>query len=320
MQVLITGMGGFVGNHLAAILLKETNWSIIGISRDQRRVFSASSAERMRWVQADLQNAARVSDVLSQHQPDVIVHLAAQSHIPTAWQKPWETFENNVRGQLNLFQGVIAAKLAPRILIVSSNEVYGAPTLDELPIRESKVMRPNNPYAVSKATQDLMAIQYWMSHRMDVIVARPFNHTGPGQLPQFVVPGFAKQIAEIETGAQPPVMHLGNMAAERDFTDVRDIVRAYFMLIEKGVGGQIYNVCSGTPRSIQSILDSLFKLTPVKIAQETDPNKFRPADTPVSFGDNSHIRDAVGWQPIITFEQTLADILNEARNNVHTKT
>lgn len=319
MQVLITGSSGFVGKHLTAILLNQTNWSIIGISRDHRRASSASSAERMRLVQADLQDAARVSDVLSQYQPDVIVHLAAQSHIPTAWQKPWETFENNVRGQLNLFQGVIAAKLAPRILVVSSNEVYGATSSDELPIRESKVMRPNNPYAVSKATQDLMAIQYWMSHRMDVIVARPFNHTGPGQLPQFVVPGFAKQIAEIETGAQPPVMRLGNMAAERDFTDVRDIVRAYFMLIEKGVGGQIYNVCSGTPRSIQSILDSLFKLTPVKIAQETDPNKFRPADTPVSFGDNSHIRDAIGWQPIITFEQTLADILNEARNNVHTK-
>jgi GDP-4-dehydro-6-deoxy-D-mannose reductase len=319
MQVLITGSSGFVGKHLTAILLNQTNWSIIGISRDHRRASSASSAERMRLVQADLQDAARVSDVLSQHQPDVIVHLAAQSHIPTAWQKPWETFENNVRGQLNLFQGVIAAKLAPRILVVSSNEVYGATSSDELPIRESKVMRPNNPYAVSKATQDLMAIQYWISHRLDVIVARPFNHTGPGQLPQFVVPGFAKQIAEIETGAQPPVMRLGNMAAERDFTDVRDIVRAYFMLIEKGVGGQIYNVCSGTPRSIQSILDSLFKLTPVKIAQETDPNKFRPADTPVSFGDNSHIRDAIGWQPIITFEQTLADILNEARNNVHTK-
>jgi GDP-4-dehydro-6-deoxy-D-mannose reductase len=242
------------------------------------------------------------------------VHLAGQSHVPTSWERPWETFEINVQGQLHLFQAVIAAKLSPRMLIVTSNEVYGAPeNADALPFAETRLPRPNNPYAVSKVAADAMALQYRLSHGLDVVVARPFNHTGPGQAERFVLPGFAKQIAEIEAGRRAPLIKTGNMAAQRDYTDVRDVAAAYLALIQKGEPGEAYNVCTGVPRSIQSLFNAMVGVSSAKIATETDPAKFRQVDTPVSFGDNAKIISATGWQPSIPIEQTIQDMLNEWR-------
>lgn len=315
MRVLITGMSGFAGRHLVELLLSTTHWTLIGASRSTQ---GDRPNPRVFWWKLDLRDADAVTRLLRYERPDIIVHLAAQSHVPTAWKAPWATFEANVRPQLNLFEGAIAAKLAPRFLIVSSNEVYGPPvSRDDLPFRETRPLQPTNPYAVSKAAQELMALQYHRSHAFDIVVARPFNHIGPGQDTRFVASDFARQIAEIELGKREPVIYLGNMLAERDFTDVRDIVQAYLALIQKADGGQAYNVCSGRPRSIQSLLDILLSMTEVKIEQRSDPAKFRVADTPISYGDPTRIRESTGWEARIPFERTLADILNYWRKQLN---
>lgn len=314
MRVLITGMSGFAGRHLTQLLLAETHWMLIGVSRTTS---GERTSPRQFWWQLDLNDADAVRRMLRFERPDLIVHLAAQSNVASSWKAPWETFENNVRAQLNLFEAVIANKLSPRVLVISSNEVYGrAQDAAELPFTEAHPLRPTNPYGVSKAAQDLMALQYYLSHQFDVVVARPFNHIGPGQGARFVASDFARQIAEIEAGLRDPVLDLGNMAAERDFTDVRDIARAYLALIRLADGGQAFNVCSGKPRTIQSMLDAMLALTTAKIELRVDPSKFRVADTPVSYGDATRIRDATGWAPSIVFEHTIADILNDWRERV----
>jgi GDP-4-dehydro-6-deoxy-D-mannose reductase len=249
--------------------------------------------------------------------PDLIFHLAAQSHVAAAWKDPWGTCENNLRSQVNLLEAVIANRLTPRILIVSSNEVYGSPALaSDLPFTETSPLRPNNPYGVSKAAQDLTAMQYHLSHRLDVLVARTFNHIGPRQKDHFVVSDFARQIAEIEAGKREPVMRLGNMTAQRDFTDGRDVARAYLLMIRSADGGRAYNVCSGAPRSIQSVLDTLLGMSRARITIETDAQKFRAVDTPISYGDYARLREATGWEPAIPFEQTIADVLDYWRGRV----
>jgi GDP-4-dehydro-6-deoxy-D-mannose reductase len=316
MRILITGMSGFAGSYLADLLLKETHWNLFGVSRNAT---GDRSSSRMQWWQLDLTDADGVKRLIQYERPDVIVHLAAQSSVPTSWKDPWATYQDNILGQLNLFRGVLEAQLTPRMLIVSSNEVYGRPySSEQLPFREDHSLKPNNPYAVSKAAQDLMALQYHISHGLDVIVARPFNHVGPTQSARFVMADFANQIAQIEAGKREPVMRLGNMAAQRDFTDVRDTVRAYLALIKGGDGGQVYNVCSGVPRSIQSVLDLMLSMSSARIQQETDPGKFRPVDTPISFGNCDKLKQATGWQQHIQFEQTVLDLLNYWREVVKT--
>lgn len=316
MRVLITGMNGFAGTALCELLISETSWTLLGVARSAP---DHSSHPRIAWAKLDLGDADGIKRLMQREKPDVIVHLAGQAHVPTSWADPWGTFESNVRSQLYLFQAILAAKISPRILVITSNEIYGAPRhAQELPFRETRLLSPNNPYAVSKVAADAMALQYQRSHQLDVIVARPFNHTGPKQNGRFVVPDFARQVAEIEVGKREPLMRVGNMSAQRDYTDVRDIARAYLALIQHGISGETYNVCSGTPRSIQSILDHLLQLTPTAIRIETDPSKFRVVDTPISYGDNSKIRQATGWQPQIPIEQTVADILNEWRHIIET--
>ena len=314
MRVLITGMDGFAGSYLSELLLRETHWNLIGVSRSTE---GDRVSHRVQWWRIDLRDPDGIRRLMKYERPDLVVHLAAQSHVPTAWKDPWATFENNVRGQTNLLEAILANRLTPRLLIVTSNEVYGAPALSsDLPYTEASPLRPNNPYGVSKAAQDLSAIQYHLSHRLDLLVARPFNHIGPRQRENFVVSDFARQIALIEAGQQEPVMRLGNMAAQRDFTDVRDVARAYFLMIKNADAGRTYNVCSGVPRSIQSILDLMFGMTTARIQVETDQSKFRVSDTPVSYGDNTRLREATGWQQSIPFEQTIRDMLDYWRGRV----
>ncbi len=314
MRVLITGMSGFAGSHLHNLLIKETHWTVIGVSRDAT---GERADPRTFWWRLDLRDADGVQRLLRHERPDLIFHLAAQSHVPTAWRAPWETYESNIRSQLNLFEAIIANNLSPRVLVVSSNEVYGAPRdAGDLPFRETHPLRPVNPYAVSKAAQELMALQYHRSHGIDVVVARPFNHIGPDQASRFVAADFARQIAEIEAGLREPVMTLGNVAAQRDFTDVRDVVRAYLAMVRLADPGSVMNVCSGRPVSVQSLLNMLLSMTDARIEIRTDPSKFRPADIPISYGDSARLREATGWQPTIPLEQTLRDILNEWRARV----
>lgn len=313
MHVLITGMAGFAGRHLADHLLLHTAATVVGVTRTRRL---PESEPRMTWRQADMVDGVAIAEVIASEQPDAIVHLAAQASVAAAWSDPWQTYEQNVHGQQNIFDAVLQLRQRPRMLIISSTEVYGALAPHDLPAREAHPLQPNNPYAVSKAVQDLMARQYVMSHGVDVVVARPFNHIGPRQRMTFVVPSLVQRLAEMEAGLIAHEMYLGNMEAQRDFTDVRDIVAAYAALLEHGRAGEVYNVCSGTPRSIQSVLDLLVGMSSVKPKQISDPARFRQIDTPVMYGDASRLFEATGWKPQIPFERTLADMLLEARARV----
>jgi GDP-4-dehydro-6-deoxy-D-mannose reductase len=222
----------------------------------------------------------------------------------------------NIQCQLNLLQALQRWSPLCRTLVITSNEVYGLLDPNELPIDEETPFRPNNPYGVSKVAQDMMALQYWLSHQLPTIRARSFNQIGPGQSDDFAASAFARQIAEIEVGQRPPVVTVGNLEAQRDFTDVRDVVRAYWLLITHGEVGQVYNVGSGQARPVRWILDTLLTLTPAQVEVQLDPNRLRPSDVPVSVCDNRRLVEATGWQPQVDLRQSLEDLLDGWRREV----
>lgn len=311
MRVLITGMNGFAGSALCDFLLEQTHWMLIGVG-------SSTSGERLsgriQWWQLDLTDPDGIRRLIKFERPDLIFHLAAQANVPKSWENPWDTFEVNVRGTLNLFDAVVVNHCTPRIVVISSNEVYGSPRGgNDTPFGEDHQLQPNNPYGVSKVAQEKLAMQYRYSHALDVLVARPFNHIGPGQKPDYVIAGFARQIAEIEAGLREPFLNVGNMQTQRDFTDVRDTVRAYYMIARYADGGKIYNVSSGNPRSIQSVLDLMLSMSTAQIETRSDPTKFRISDTPISYGDSSLLKKDTGWEPRVPFEKTVLDIMDSWR-------
>jgi len=252
--------------------------------------------------------------VIDQVKPDWIFHLAAQSFVPTSWNAPSESLTTNVLGQLHIFEALRHIGLKSRIQIACSSEEYGLVHENELPIKESNPLRPLSPYAVSKVAQDLLGYQYFMSYGTDVVRTRGFNHEGPRRPNVFVASDFAWQISEIEKGRREPVIHVGNLDARRDFTDVRDMVQAYWLALEKGEPGEVYNICSGKDYSIRQTLDLLLGMTKSKIEVRTDPKRLRPSDVPVLLGDNEKFRKQTGWKPTIPFEQTLADSLDYWRS------
>ena len=260
-------------------------------------------------MECDLRDASSVRDVLDDERPDWIFHLAAQSFVPTSWTAPTESLVTNIIGQLNIFEAVKKLGIKPRIQLACSSEEYGLVLENELPIKETNPLRPLSPYAVSKVGQDMLGYQYWMSFRIPVVRTRGFNHEGPRRGPVFVCSDFAKQIADIEKGRRPPVVRVGNLEARRDFTDVRDVVRAYWLALEKGEPGEVYNIASGRAWTIREMLDLLLSLSKSKIKVEEDPARMRPSDVPVLLGDSSKFRDRTGWSPEIPFEKTIADLL-----------
>jgi GDP-4-dehydro-6-deoxy-D-mannose reductase len=267
-------------------------------------------------VRADLRDPAAVKALVEEARPDAIFHLAAQAFVPTSFADPWDTLENNIRSQLNLLEAVRQLGASPRMLVVGSNEEYGAPEPGELPQTEESPLRPNNPYAVSKVAQDMLGLQYFLSYGVPVVRVRPFNHTGPGQSPNFVVPAFASQIARIEAGLQEPVMKVGNLEAARDFSDARDIVRGYYLALTQGEPGEVYNLASERARTIQEVLDILLSYARAEIRVERDPGRYRPVDVPVVYGSAEKLRRRTGWQVEIPFEQTLRDTLEYWRRQV----
>jgi GDP-4-dehydro-6-deoxy-D-mannose reductase len=311
-RILITGATGFVGGHLRRYFLAQTDWTIVGTSYPDMPP-SPDDPQREALHFLDLRDAGATHALLAQSPPDYIIHLAAQSHVPTSYQDPWGTLDNNIRGQLNLLETCKALNLAPRILVIGSSEEYGRAGAGELPLTEDHPLRPENPYSVSKVAQDVMGYQYFISFGLPVIRVRPFNHVGPGQSARFVLAAFASQVAEIEVGKQSPVMRVGNLTPARDFTDVRDVVRAYHLALTHGAPGEVYNVASGTPRTIQSLVDRLVALATVHIRVEIDPERYRPADVPIIYGSAEKLRRDAGWEPEIPFEQTIQDVLDEWR-------
>jgi GDP-4-dehydro-6-deoxy-D-mannose reductase len=315
LRALITGAGGFVGGHLCAYLLACTDWDLLGTVYP-RPVEAQPSEPRLRLVHADLRETANVLALVSEERPDYIFHLAAQSFVPASFAGPWDTLENNIRGELNLLEAVRRSGLETRFLVIGSNEEYGAPKPGELPQTEDSPLRPNNPYAVSKVAQDFLGLQYYLAYEVPVVRVRPFNHTGPQQSPRFVVPAFASQVARIEAGLQEPVMKVGNLDAARDFTDVRDIVRAYHLAATQGEPGEVYNLASGRPQSIRGLLDMLLSYSETEIRVERDPARYRPVDVPEVYGSAEKFRRQTGWVPQIPFEQTLRDTLEYWRKQV----
>ena len=315
MRALITGINGFVGGHLAERLIDEGDWEVWGLARQEALALPELQG-RVRAVAADLSDYAGVLAALEQARPEVIFHLAAQSNVPRSFEDPAATLIGNVTGQLHLFQAALRLRHDPLLVIATSNEIYGQIRPEELPLSESTPLRPVNPYAVSKATQDLLAYQYHASHRLRTLRMRLFNHIGPRQSEQFVVAAFAAQIARIEAGQQPPLLRVGNLTAERDFTDVRDVARAYALAARSGQVPCAYNVGSGRCVSIRTLLDMLLAGSPRSIEVELDPARTRPADVQRVVSDCRLFHAHTGWAPQIALEQTLADVLGYWRARV----
>ncbi len=316
MRALITGITGFAGSHLAELLL-EKNAEVFGTTRRQSKTGNIDHLKgRVRLVECDLQDAAAVSQTITQIQPDRLFHLAGQSFMPATWKNPSETLLSSTTGQINLLEAIRLARLDTRVQIAGSAEEYGPVREEELPLTEDSPLRPVSPYAVAKVTQDLMGYQYAHSYPMFIVRTRAFNHTGPRCGEAFATSSFAKQIALIEAGQQEPVLQVGNLDARRDFTDVRDIVRGYWLALEQGEPGEAYNLCSGKSVPVRKVLDILLSKAFRRIEIRVDPERLRPSDVPALFGDSSKFRKKTGWQAAIPLEQTLEDLLNDWRKRV----
>jgi GDP-4-dehydro-6-deoxy-D-mannose reductase len=319
LRVLITGITGFAGSHLAEYVLADhPGTEVFGTMRWRSRTENIRGIEsRIQLLECDLRDQSSVTGLVDRVRPDRIFHLAAQSFVPSSWNAPAESLTTNILGQLNLFEAVRAAAIDPWIQIACSSEEYGLVYENELPIRETNPLRPLSPYAVSKVGQDYLGYQYFKSFGTKVVRTRGFNHDGPRRGDVFVSSNFAKQLASIEKGKKPPVIHVGNLEARRDFTDVRDIVRGYWLALDGGCEpGEAYNICTGKDYSIQQVLDELIRMSGVDVEVREDPDRLRPSDVPVLLGDSSKFRKATGWEPKIPYEQTLRDMLDYWRAEI----
>jgi GDP-4-dehydro-6-deoxy-D-mannose reductase len=310
MRAFVTGLDGFVGQWLARELFASGN-EVAGGSRNARPSYSIltpAEAKAFAWFAFDLRSGAGLVEALKEWGPDAVYHLAAQASVQAALDDPIATIDINVTGTARLLEACAAAVPRASLLWVGSADAYGNVSPDELPLRESAPLRPCNPYAASKAAAEAIALQYARSGLINVVATRSFNHTGPGQRTVFAAPAFARQIADIARKRQPPVLRTGNLDAKRDFTDVRDVVRAYRLLLERGESSTPYNVCSGRSVSMQTIVDELIRIADVKVTIEVDPARLRPADVPEIVGDNALVRARTGWAPAIGLEQMLSDL------------
>ena len=316
MRALITGVNGFAGSHLAEYLLAHTDLEVWGtdISSNDRNI--AHIRDDLELVVGDMSDPDVASDILSQTQPDYIFHLAAQAFVPLSWSDPWQTIANNIRLQLNILKTLVDTGSRPRVLVVGSADEYGVIAADELPVTEATPLRPYSPYAVSKIAQDMLGYQYFASHALPIVRVRPFNHIGARQSPAFVTSDFAKQIAEIEQGQREAELHVGNLEARRDFTDVRDMVRAYYLALQHGEEGQVYNLGSERAESIQELLSMLLEMSEAEIEVVQEPARLRPTDVPVVVSDCSKFRERTGWSATVSLRDSLESVLKYWRERV----
>lgn len=312
MKAMVIGAAGFVGPYLIDAIYEYLHCEVVVTKLPHETV----AYEGVRAVDLDILDAGATEELLGREKPDYIFHLAAQSSVALSWKRPDLTVDINIKGALNVLNAVRKLDYLPRILIVGSGEEYGYIDEDCVPISEECNLNPGNIYAVTKACQNMMASIYATAYNMQVIQVRAFNHVGPKQAPTFVVSDFCRQVVMIEKGLQEPVMRVGNLTAKRDFTDVRDVVRAYTMLIQFGKAGETYNVGSGKAVTIASILDRIIAQSSADIKIEIDPARLRPADVPIIEADISKLFDATGWKQEIDIDKTIEDTLNYWRDNL----
>ena len=310
MKSLIIGGAGFVGAYLIRHLRDEKNRDVFVTKMPHETI----TEDGIRVYDLNILDKDAICTLLEEVQPDEIFHLAAQSSVAVSWKNPALTVDVNVKGAVNVLDAVRETCPSARVLLIGSGEEYGHVKNEEMPIVEGNAVRPGNIYAATKVCQNLLGAIYAEAYNMDVMMVRAFNHIGPNQIPQFVVADFCKQAADIEAGRQEPVMKVGNLSARRDFTDVRDVVRAYGMIIEKGTAGETYNVGSGHAIAIQEILDKILEESTAEISVEKDPSKFRPVDVPVIEANTNKLREATGWEPQIPLTQTIKETVNYWRN------
>ncbi len=316
-KILTTGATGFVGSHLIEYLFGKNNDNeFYGTYLSDDSLKNLDKVKnRISLTKLDLSNEKEVFELVEKVRPDIIFHLAAMASPADSFSSPAESVINNIHSQINLLEGVRRSNLIDaKILVISSAEIYGDVDKNELPIDENVNFRPTNPYAVSKLAQDFLGLQYFLSYNLKIIRVRPFNHIGPRQSTGFVVAAFAKKIVEIEKGKRNGVLTVGNLEAKRDFTDVRDMVKAYDLAVSKGAFGEVYNLGSGISYKISDILDKLLSLSKAKIKVEVDRSLFRPIDNPDLVCNATKFKKLTGWTPEIGIDTTLKDTLDYWRN------
>lgn len=312
MKVLIIGAAGFVGKYLVKQLKKDYDCSVV-VTKMEQETFPLSGVT---VCNLDIRNQEAVYALLEKEKPEYVIHLAAQSSVALAWKEPKLTIDVNVIGCVNVLEAIRRSGLTTRILLIGSGEEYGHTAVNLTPIPEGAQLAPGNLYAATKACQNMIGKIYADAYQMDVMMVRAFNHIGPGQSERFVVPDLCKQVAEIEAGKKDPVLYVGNLSAKRDFTDVRDVVRAYSLLLTKGERGETYNVGRGETVAIRELLDAVLRFATCEIKVETDMKKLRPVDVPVIEADITKIYQTVGWRPEIPLEETLQEVLDDWRNQI----
>lgn len=311
-KALIIGAAGFVGSYLIDHIQKHCIWSIVVTKMPQERL----TLQGADVCDLDIMDPAAITELLEEKRPDYIFHLAAQSSVAVSWKNPGLTVDVNIKGSLNVLDAVRKLDYKPRVLLIGSGEEYGHLRQDEVPVGEDNVLRPGNIYAATKACQNMLGAIYARAYGMDVLMVRAFNHVGPNQSPVFVVADFCRQAAEIELGMREPVIRVGNLSARRDFSDVRDVVRAYAALMEKGKAGETYNVGAGKAVEIRRILDMILSLAKKEIRVETDPARMRPVDVPVIEADIRKLQACTGWRTEIPLEKTIEETLNYWRETL----
>jgi len=315
-RILITGIAGFAGSHLADYLLSDSTIDIVGIHHPSHPAQTGWKHDRLRIQHLDVLDAPALEQAVVEAEPDIIYHLAGLAHVHESWSARLATIQTNFLGSFYLLEACRKLPNFPKVLLVGSGECYGIVAEADQPIHEDRPLIPAPPYAVSKIAQEMLGMQYGRVEQYPVYISRPFNHTGPRQKETFVCSAMAMQIAMAELGLAEPEIHVGNLSAKRDFTDVRDVVAGYCAIVEKGKTGDPYNVCSGSACSIEEILHMLLSHARTKLKIVVDPERFRPVDMPLLLGSADKLQKDTGWKPRYSISETLLDLLNYWRTKL----